>query len=191
MKNSKQPPRSRSWFVHIILVALTFYLLLGCQSKQPLTQTFQGYNYTINFSEDWEAEEQQGFIVLFHDKNQDKAQLATVNIQALGTAKVGGKYANLTEAYDDFKKQILATSKQATFSNETVYQRKNIRGEMLVGKQFIATYQYEGLTFKQWQIMLPNYDGRFILSWGYTAIDEHYDAYYPMAEKMLQTWQIN
>lgn len=175
------------YYVAVICIAS---ILLNCSSSS-LSQSYRGFGYTMAYPYDWEAQNQQGFIALFHHKNPDKGQWTTVNIQVLATKKEQGKYDNAEDAYTDFKKQITDATKNGAFSQETLYEMKNIKGTLLKGKQFVATYEYEGIPFKQWQIVLPDTDGRYVLAWSYTATTATYDASLALAKEMLKSWQIS
>lgn len=185
-----------SWFNALFIFVQCAILVIACSfllhcSGQSLPQTYKGYGYSIGYPYNWEAVNQQGYIALFHDKTPEKSQLATVNVQLLATKKEKGKYDDFEAAYNDFKKQITDSTQQVSFTNEEPYEIKDIKGTILKGKQFTGLYQFEGTPYKQWQIILPSSDGRFVLTWGYTAIASHYDASKALAMKMLKSWQIN
>lgn len=61
-------------------------------------------------------------------------------------------------------------------------------GEKLVGKGFTAELTKGGEGFKIWYVVFPHPNGNVFCSFAYASPPDQYDAFFPIAQAMFQSW---
>lgn len=147
--------------------------------------------YKIEYPYNWICEKSGQYKILFSGKEGTDAYYSTINIQNLASKKTGGGYDDVSSIVKDFKKQIMTHNEDTKFYNERQFVYKTTNGAILTGEEFIVEYTKSGEKFKQWQIIIPKYNGETFYAWIYNSPADMYDTYLEVAKKMLDSWKIN
>ena len=157
-----------------------------------LTQTFDDAKagYVMQYPADWiyEKPDKSATTVIFSGKQGTPAYRATLNIQNLLTTQAGGKYADIAAVVKDLKQQL--TGGGAVFAGEQALTYTTQKGQQLQGAQFLVEYTLKGEKFRQWQVVIPNPDGKYLHALAYTAPADLYADYEATAQAMIQSWKM-
>lgn len=123
-------------------------------------------------------------IVLFRAPMKDN-QYATLNIQTLGTTRVGGPFRNIEHLVATFHQQLALKFEKTHFSALSAYTLANQSG-----KQFTADYCTKQHCFRQWQLFIPSRNKKFIYAIGYTAPLKQYQYYLELIKTMLLSFRL-
>lgn len=149
----------------------------------------KGAVYTIEYPHDWVYEKAGSIAVVFSGPSGTKAYYSTVSIQNLLSKMVsGGRYQNLDALISDILGQL---SKAKGFRRSNIEPFDYSKGSIkLTGKQFVAEYQRDGESFRQWCIMIQRPKGDAFHTWFYTSPVTQYDEFSGIAKTMLDSWTI-
>jgi hypothetical protein len=161
-------------------------------AKATLANTFQKaeFGYTINYPADWEYETPAAGKVIFGGKQGTAAYDAYVAIQNLISTKAGGTLASIDAVLDSFKDPIKSADANAKFYGEKAFVYTMQTGTKLNGKEITMEYASKGQKYKTWRIAVPKSSGNIFFAWLYEAPLAIYDTYLPLAQGMLDSWNI-
>jgi hypothetical protein len=159
-------------------------------STVALANTFQkaGFGYTIRYPADWEYETPKSGQVVIGGKQGTGAYDAYVAIQNVASTKAGGTVASVDAVLDSFKNPIRSADANARFYGEKAFVYTMQDGTKLNGKEITMEYVSQGQKFKTWRIAIPR--GNSFHAWLYEAPLAIYDTYLPLAQGMLESWNI-
>jgi hypothetical protein len=172
-------------------------LAKDCSAKEyqvitnKLENIFQekGFGYTIHYPADWVYAKSSPYTVLFSGQEGTDAFYSTISIQNVASKKRGGKYEDIDSFVTDLKNQLMTGAKNTKIYNEKplAYEKNWVK---LTGKEFIAEYIRQGEHFKQRVIVIKRDTGEIFYAWFYTAPENLYNSFLPVAEAMLDSWTI-
>ena len=159
-------------------------------AKAALANTFQkaGFGYTIRYPADWEYETPTTYKVVIGGKQGTAAYDAYVAIQTVASPKAGGTVASVDAVLDSFKNPIKSADANAKFYGDKSFVYTMQGGTKLNGKEITIEYTSKGQKFKTWRIAIPH--GNLFHAWLYEAPLAIYDTYLPVAQGMLESWNI-
>lgn len=165
-------------------------------SKSVLTPTVskvyenKDSRYNIKYPANWEYESPGMGTVIFSGKKDTPSYYSTINIQTVLTKKHGGDYADVRKFIADIKKQATSQSRHVKFLESGPFTLPDVKGEKIKGEYLIFQYEYKGVTFKQWQIVVVRNDNQVFYAWAYTSPIQLYQDDLPIAKLMLDSWKI-
>ncbi len=160
---------------------------------QPLLQTLAApdLGFTIGYPFEWVAERQGKYLVVISGKPGTADYFAAVSLQNVKAQDAqASPGAAITATLRGLKRQIVATDRQARFSDEGpyIYTRPGTR---LNGGQFKVSYERDKTLYKQWTIVLPRKDEKVIHIWSYTTPAGQFRKYGEIARSILDSWNID
>jgi hypothetical protein len=147
-------------------------------------------HYAIKYPASWEYDASDKGTVIFSGRPGSPSYYSTINIQTILTKKTGGEYATVKQFIADIRKQASAQSKGVKFLENGPITLPQTNGDKMSGEYLIFSYQYHGMAFKQWQIVVLRNDAQVFYAWAYTAPLEQYDVDLSIAKKMLESWSV-
>jgi hypothetical protein len=179
----------------LFFIVYSFNQITCAKEYQVITKKLEnifqekGFGYTIRYPADWVYAKSSPYIVIFSGQEGTDAFYSTISIQNIASKKRGGKYENIDSFVADLKNQLITSAK-----NTKIYKEKPLAYEKnwvkLTGKEFVAEYIRQGEHFKQWVIVIKRDSGEIFYAWIYTAPENLYNSYLPVAEAMLDSWTI-
>ena len=168
------------------------YNAIAAHTSSILGETFKDENlgYSIDYPSDWTAEKPSNNAVTFSGKLGTPAYYVMVSIQNLASKAGGGKYWNVANVVNDFKKQLFSAYSDLTIYEEEDFTHQN-GIELLKGREFKAEYTAQGQKVKQRLIVIPHRNLEIFYAWSYTAPAEQYDTFIQIVQTMLTSWTIN
>lgn len=147
------------------------------------------YGFRINYPENWIVGNDQPDSISFSGK-PDTAEYNT--IIAMQNHRPNVLENNDTLVSQSLKQYMAAFKRSVPKYNVLphqafVYEKNNLT---LQGLQAVVTYQYKGGNYKKWIVMLPRPEGEIVHIWSYTAPENQFDKVAPMAQKILQSLDI-
>ena len=156
-----------------------------------LTYESEELGFTIKHPEHWAAEKTKPDTVLISGQDQSmRDYVATVNIQVIEHAEDAAQDAKVLAEADHLRQQF-KTAENGQVLQDKDWQFKDAHGAVRNGTQMLATYTMGGIDFKQLQFVLPGKDPDFVVTWAYTNHLDNFDAHLPIAEAMLQSWELS
>ena len=145
--------------------------------------------YRISYMPGWVYEMPSDLSVMFSGADDTDAYWATVSIQNVAPPEAESTMHAVAKIVDQIQAQFAAQAPDVVFDSAGpyVYRRE---GAFLLGREFFADYDQNGVRFRQWSIVLPRPKGRVAHIWTYRAPAGRFDVYLPIAEAMLRTWTI-
>ena len=137
----------------------------------------------------WQHRQDGPYAVVFSGREGSPAYYVTVSVQNVQFTQ-SKTPAAAEAAYDSHKSLLKQSAKDLRFDGETGfdYDRGGVR---LKGQTFLAQYDHGGMLFRKWAVVLPNPNVPVAHIWDYTAPDDRFDTYRPVAEAMLRSWSIH
>lgn len=173
----------------IFLTCLLTFLIPNawCEAKDGTSQ-LDRYRYQITYPNTWQPHDDNNGTIVFIYPIPNTKLTAMVNIQSIYTKAGGGKYKSVKDLMDDFLIQVPMHTVNAKLFDRKPYTQPG--APQLTGEQIYVTFKQGNQTYKQWQIMLVTADGNLFQNFAYRAPQQYYDAYFPAASQMLESWQI-
>lgn len=150
----------------------------------------QDSHYAIKYPANWEYDTSSRGTVIFSGKRGTASYFSTVNIQTVLAKKTGGDFSTVDQFVKDLKKQASGLSAKVNFIEEGPIEFTEADGKKAKGQFLIFTYNYKGMIFKQWQVVILRNDGQVFYAWAYTSPAEQYDRDVAVAKAMLNSWSI-
>ncbi|MDR3478040.1 MAG: DUF4864 domain-containing protein [Gammaproteobacteria bacterium] len=147
--------------------------------------TSKALKFSINYPSDWVYQQTNPHTVEFSEK-KDPSSNMLVNLQVLGSKKIGGIYTTTKDVIDDLKKQISDKGKEVKFIGEGAAKLPQ-SPEKVRGEYFVVTYTYDGVVLKKMQYVLMNESGDAFYTWGYTADTDHFEDSLSAAKAMYES----
>ncbi len=147
-----------------------------------------GYGYQIEYPHEWRLEKLSAFTNVISGPLGTPAYDAIVALQNVKPESLGGDAAQI--AFDDLKSKLSQQAGVVDFVGEkpVTYAK---HGLTLQGRQFVANYAHEGRQFRKWALVLPRPEGGVAHIWSYTAPAAQFEAYRPIAERILNSLKID
>ena len=145
--------------------------------------------YRISYMPGWIYEMPSDLSVMFSGTDDTDAYWATVSIQNVAPPEAESTMHAVAKIVDQIQMQFAAQAPDVVFDSAGPYVYKR-EGVFLLGREFFADYDQDGVRFRQWSIVLPRPSGRVAHIWTYRAPFGRFDVYLPIAEAMLRTWTI-
>lgn len=177
------------WLPALPVVAVS----LAYAGDVALTETFSNplYHYTIQYPSDWKCDDRgQGVVVCRNHQNKNTPALS-INIQTIYTKKADGKYATVKDLMDDFRQQVPMHTRNAVFLERKPVLLKEPDGTYRDGEETVFLFRENGITYKQWQVMMLNSDGNLFQALAYRAPEKYFASYYSLAEQIFSTWSLD
>jgi len=146
--------------------------------------------FTIEYPEEWMYEMPSKVKVVFSGNQGTPAYDAVLAVQNVLSSSNGGVYSDVNGVLNSIKNQITSADRNARIYDEKAFVYNMMDGKQLVGKEFKAEYLSQGVSYRQWQIVVPRYGGEAFHALSYTAPVTIYDSYLPTAQAMLNSWKI-
>ena len=146
--------------------------------------------YAIDYPGDWMMEKPTAFSTVFSGRQGTEAYYATVRIQNVKPQAANDPKQAMVGVLGDLKAKLAAGAGELAYLAEGpfLYDRQGVR---LEGHQFMVAYVNEGQRFRQWTIVMPRSSGTVTHIWSYASQDRRFDAFRPVAEKMLRSWTLD
>lgn len=147
-----------------------------------------GYGYQIQYPNDWQLEKLSAFTNVISGPQGTPAYDAIVALQNVKPEIVSGDAAQV--AFDDLKSKLSNQAGGVDFVGEKAVTYAKY-GLTLQGWQFVANYAHQGQQFRKWALVLPRPEGGVAHIWSYTAPANQFEAYRPVAERILNSLKID
>jgi hypothetical protein len=146
-----------------------------------------GYGYRVEYPSAWQFEKLSAFTNAISGPRGTPAYDAIVSLQNVKPAGEGN-VARL--AIDNLKSSLSELAQGVQFVGEkpVIYAKYGLK---LEGHQFVANYIHQGQPFRKWALVLPRPEGGIAHIWSYTAPVKQFDAYRPIAERILNSLKID
>lgn len=148
------------------------------------------YGYAIDYPEGWVASPEGPYTVVFSGPPGSDAYRSTVSVQNIQPPAANSPADAASAVLDDIKKALGRTAIDLKFEAETPLYREDATGR-LSGRQFLVSYTHGGERFRKWAIVMPRRSGNVAYIWSYTAPVSAFDRFRPLAEQMLDSWNID
>lgn len=148
-----------------------------------------GYGYRVEYPAEWHLEKVSAFTNIFSGEEGSPAYDAIVAVQNVQPAGAGNAAEAASAAFDDLKASLQRDAQGVSFVGEKAVAYVKF-GLNLEGRQFVASYDHDGRRFRKWALVLPRPDGTVAHIWSYTAPADRFDAFRPVAERILQSLKI-
>ncbi|MEX0694545.1 MAG: hypothetical protein WD075_08890 [Rhodospirillales bacterium] len=146
-----------------------------------------GYGYRVEYPSAWLLEKTSAFTNTISGPQGTPAYDAIV---ALQNVKPQGEGADAAQAaFDDLKSSLSRQAHGVEFVGEKAVTYAKY-GMTLEGRQFVANYDHQGQRFRKWALVIPRPEGGIAHIWSYTAPARQFDAYRPIAERILNSLKI-
>lgn len=147
-----------------------------------------GYGYQVEYPHEWQLEKLSAFTNVISGPQGTPAYDAIVALQNVKPESLDGDAAQI--AFNDLKSKLSQQAGVVDFVGEkpVTYAK---HGLTLQGRQFVANYAHEGRQFRKWALVLPRPEGGVAHIWSYTAPAAHFEAYRPVAERILNSLKID
>lgn len=170
----------------------------GPTAPPPSSQQTQGlkrfheakYGYAIDYPENWIASAEGPYTVVFSGPPGSDAYRSTVSVQNIQPPAASSPSDAASAVLDDIKQALGRTAGDLKFEAETPLYREDATGR-LSGRQFLVSYTHGGERFRKWAIVMPRRSGNVAYIWSYTAPIAAFDRFRPLAEQMLDSWNID
>lgn len=149
-----------------------------------------GYGYRIEYPTGWMLEKVSAFTNVISGPRGTPAYDAIVALQNVKPEGHGVTSQVAQVAFDDLKAMLSKGAQHVDFVGEKSVTYAKY-GVTLEGRQFVASYDHEGRRFRKWALVLPRPEGGVAHIWSYTAPAEQFDAYRPVAERILNSLKID
>lgn len=148
------------------------------------------YGYAIDYPESWIASPEGPYTVVFSGPPGSDAYRSTVSVQNIQPPAANSPSDAASAVLDDIKRALGRSATDLKFEAETPLYREDATGR-LSGRQFLVSYTHGGERFRKWAIVMPRRSGNVAYIWSYTAPIEAFDRFRPLAEQMLDSWNID
>lgn len=148
-----------------------------------------GYGYAIQYPENWDVNRPSDDTASFSGIKGTPAFQVVVSIQNVrpATAKTPEEAAD--QALADFKTSLAREAVDFKIVGEKPLTYRS--GDLsLSGRQIVVTYSYSGDRYRRWALVLPRSTGTVAHIWSYTAPDNMFVEFRPLADAMLKSWTI-
>jgi hypothetical protein len=152
------------------------------------------YGYSMLYPADWEQSSPQTTTMMFSGRKGTPAFTSIVSIQNVATTHAVSdtteKEAAVLWATEDLKANLSRAASSVTFSIDQPW--NYIRGKSkLTGRELSVSYKHQGQSFRKVIFVVPRPDQRVVHIWSYTAPENDFAKYQPLAEQMLKSWIIH
>ena len=148
-----------------------------------------GFGYSIQYPGNWEVTKPSDNIATFSGKKGTAAFQAVVNIQNVKPAKAKNPGDAADQVLADLKASLARDAVDFSIVGEKPLTYKN--GNLsLAGRQMVVVYTYAGQRYRKWALVLPRPAGTIAHIWSYTAPENQFKEYRPIADAMLKSWTI-
>lgn len=148
------------------------------------------YGYAIDYPESWIASAEGPYTVVFSGPPGSDAYRSTVSVQNIQPPAANSPADAASAVLEDIKRALGRTAGDLKFEAETPLYREDATGR-LSGRQFLVSYTHGGERFRKWAIVMPRRSGNVAYIWSYTAPIAAFDRFRPLAEQMLDSWNID
>lgn len=149
-----------------------------------------GYGYRVEYPTGWMLEKVSAFTNVISGPPGTPAYDAIVAVQNVKPESDGATSEVARIAFDDLKAMLAKSAQHVDFVGEKSVTYAKY-GVTLEGRQFVASYDHDGRRFRKWALVLPRPEGGVAHIWSYTAPVEQFDAYRPVAERILNSLKID
>lgn len=145
-------------------------------------QTYVGDSFALEYPGTWVYEQPADHVLIFSGPEGTEAFDSTVNVQTLAMGEV---YQEIADLYEDFKVQLEGVG--GTIS-EMVEKDFHQDGEVFEAAEFSAEYE-DVVVFNQFMMVVDRGDG-YLHQVSYTAPENIYDEYEPVAMAIIESFQL-
>jgi hypothetical protein len=178
---------------------IKFILLFCCltqniyaiQIEKTLSLAMPQYRYSINYPAQWSYQDKGEGVVIFKGKTLDGSHLISANIQTIATKKFGGHYVDVKALMDDFWDQVPKHMEKVKFIERKPIELVESDGRSFQGEQTTLTFIENGVTMKQWQVMLITQDGMIFQNYAFRTTADEFDKNFAVANTMYHSWMID
>lgn len=139
-----------------------------------------GFGYTIGYPNDWSYAKPRSFSVVFSGPRGTPADEASVTIENLLSTSGGGQYDTIAAVIDAYKCDLVSGTGDVCIST----------GQYPNGDGYVAQFVYQGVSLKEWRIVVARADGSVFHAWAYAAPSDRFETYLPIAQAMLASWTL-
>lgn len=146
------------------------------------------FGFAIDYPAEWVIERTPHMLVFSGAPGSD-SYFATVSVQNVQPAVAQAPQQAADAALVDLKRGLDGEARDVQYFGEGnfTYSRDGVN---LVGHKFLATYSHQGQRFRKWAMILPRPDRPVAHVWLYTAPENRFETYRPVAENMLKSWSL-
>jgi len=161
-------------------------VVLGCvlvAQSVDLPNRFEdsGLGYTIDYPSGWSYTKPRSYSVTFSGAYGTPAGEASVTIENLLSTAAGGQYGTAPSVINAYKCELVTESGEVCISTS---QYPN-------GDGYVAQFVYQGVSLKEWRIVVARADGSVFHAWAYIAPAARFETYLPIAQAMLASWRLS
>ena len=157
----------------------------------PRKQRFSdpGFGYEIEYPGDWELNKPAAMAAMFSGREGTPAYAAIIGVQNIQPAGAVNGDEAAQRAYNQLKASLGNAVRDLKVLNEApwTYQRD---GRRLLGRQISVSYMHAGHRFMKQMIVIPRPSGTVAHVWSYTAPEQQFASFQPVAAEMLSSWRI-
>lgn len=168
--------------VVVAVGALLFSSLGAFSDTVQLENLFyeQSFGYSIGYPGDWTYTKPREYSIVFSGQEGTPAYHSTVAIENIVSAKAGGTYESIKAVVDDYKCKLVTSAEDVCIHTS----------EYPAGDGFVAEFTYQGVTLRQWRVVIVRSNENIFHTWAYASPIEQYDTYLPIARAMLDSWML-
>jgi hypothetical protein len=145
--------------------------------------TEPGYGFLMDYPKDWSVQKPTAYTATFSGPQGAVSHEAVVSVQNVNPAgaRTGDQAAVMAAA--DLLKALEAGTRGMSVLGEGKLAESP-------GSQFIARYEYAGKAYRKWAVIVPRPQGTIAHIWSFTAPENAFESFRPVAESMLRSWTL-
>lgn len=148
-----------------------------------------GYGYVLRYPSKWELSEAAQMAVMFSGPVNTPAYSAIVSVQNVEPPGAKSPEDSVLRATRDLKASLAQSVPDAIYTADRpwIYRRGKLQ---LPGRELRVGYIHDGQKFRKSIFIVPRRTGTIAHIWSYTAPEQNYKTFEPIAEQMLASWTL-
>jgi hypothetical protein len=148
-----------------------------------------GFGYAIDYPSDWEFNKPANMTTMFSGREGTPAYAAIIGVQNIQPAGAANGDESVNRALNQMKSSLGNAVRDLKILQDAAwtYQRD---GRRLLGRQVTVSYAHVGQRFRKHLIVIPRPSGTVAHVWSYTAPEQQFASFQPVAAQMLASWRI-
>jgi hypothetical protein len=162
-------------------------MMASAQSKRRFTAP--GFGYEIEYPSDWEINKPAEMAAMFSGREGTPAYAAIVGVQNIQPVGATNGDEAAKRAFNQLTSSLGNAVRDLRILSDTpwTYQRD---GRQLFGRQVTVSYVHAGHHFRKQLIVIPRPSGTVAHVWSYTAPEQQFSSFQPIASEMLSSWRL-
>lgn len=158
-------------------------------SAAPRRFAEPGFGFAIEYPDNWEVNKPADMAAVFSGPEGTPAYAAIIGVQNIQPAGAKSGDESVARAVNQLKSSLgnAVTELKILRDAAWTYQRD---GRRLLGRQVTVSYVHAGARFRKHLIVIPRPSGTVAHVWSYTAPEQAFASFQPVAARMLSSWRI-